>query len=82
MTCGQLRDLGEVAHAPLRVLSSQPSVELLIALSVVTAIDLVRAIEIEAPPDRRVRSAPLTKPLQAAQGVMWIMLMHSSASAR
>ena len=47
VTLRQLGDLRDVPYTPLSVLRSQPSVELLIALSVVTAIDLVRAIEIE-----------------------------------
>ena len=46
-TLRQTRDLGDVPYAPLSVLRSQPSVELLVALGVVTTVDLVRTIEVE-----------------------------------
>jgi hypothetical protein len=82
VTLRQSCDLGEVSYAPLNALRSQPSVELFVALGGVTTVDLVRTVEVENAPDRTMRSAPVIRPLQASQGVMWIVLMHTSASAR
>ena len=81
MTVRQIRVLGDVPYAPLSVLRSQPSVELLVALGGVTTVDLVRTIEVEnaTRPECALRQS---LGLCAAQGVMWIMLMHTSASAR
>src|SRR5208282_3717375 len=46
VTRGQSRHVGEVAHAPRRVLRSQPGVEVLVARCGVTAVDPVRTVEI------------------------------------
>ena len=46
MSCGQIRHVGEVTYAPQSVLRSQPRVEFFVALSGVTAPDLVTAIEV------------------------------------
>ena len=47
MTVRQIRNLGDAPYAPLSVLRSQPSVELLVALGGVTTVYLVRTIEVE-----------------------------------
>jgi hypothetical protein len=82
VTVRQIRDLGEVPYAPLSVLRSQPNVEVSVALGGVTTVYLVRTIEVENATRSEGASAPVIRPLQVAQGVMWIMLMHTSASAR
>jgi len=47
VTVRQIRNLGDAPYAPLSVLRSQPSVELLVALGGVTTVYLVRTIEVE-----------------------------------
>ena len=71
----------QVANAPIRVAGSELPVERLIARGRVPPLTPVWAIEDQHPGWGRRRAAPAINAVVAAHGAMWIMLMHTTASA-